>query len=101
MLVTAMVFQYPIGPYVVAAVLGVVTHAVAAVAMFAFAMHVSMLTFPQAHVGYSACSVAPHIMYIVPLVEFESAVAETKANATLLTHSTFQPARFWLNADAP
>ena len=41
MLVTAAVFQSPIGPYVVVAVLGLVTHAVTAVRMFASVMVVS------------------------------------------------------------
>ncbi len=40
MLVTADVSQSAIGPYVVAAVLGLVSHAVAAVPMFAFVMAV-------------------------------------------------------------
>ena len=100
MLVTAAVFQYPIGPYVAAAVVGPVTHAVTAAAMLAFVMHVSMPAFPHAHVGYAACSVAPHIRYIVPLVEAESAVVESKLVPMLLTRNTFQLARFWLNADA-
>jgi hypothetical protein len=101
MLVTAAVFQFPIGPYVVAAVVGLVTHAVTAAPMLAFVMHVSMPAFPQAQVGYAACSVAPHMRYIVPSVEVESAVVESKADAMLLTRSTFQAARFWLKADAP
>ena len=78
MLVTAAVCQYPIGPYVVAAVVGPVIHAVTAAAMLAFVMHVSMPAFPQAQVGYAACSVAPHIRCIVPWVEVESAVVESK-----------------------
>ena len=100
MLVTAAVFQYPIGPYVAAAAVGPVTHAVTAAAMLAFVMHVSMPAFPHAHVGYAACSVAPHIRYIVPSVEAES-VVEPKLAPMLLTRNTFQLARFWLNADAP
>ena len=62
MLVTAAVFQYPIGPYVLAAVVELVIHAVTAAPMFASMMHVSMPAFPQAQVGYTACSVAPHVM---------------------------------------
>jgi hypothetical protein len=100
MLVTAAVFQYPIGPYVIAAVVGLVAHAVTAVSMLASAMHVSMPAFPQAQVGYAACSVAPHIRYIVPSVEVESDVVESKADARLLTRSTFHAARFWLKAAA-
>ncbi len=100
MLVAAAVSQYPIGPYVVAAVVGPVNHAVTAAAMLAFVMHVSMPAFPQAQVGYAACSVAPHIRYIVPSLEVESAVVESKLVPMLLTRNTFQLARFWLNADA-
>jgi hypothetical protein len=99
MLVTAAVFQYPIGPYAVAAVLGLVTHAVTAVAMLAFVMHVSMPAFPQAQVGYATCSVAPHIRYIVALVDVESALVESKLLLTSRTRNTFQLARFWLNAN--
>ncbi len=56
MLVTADVSQSAIGPYVVAAVLGLVTHAVAAVPMLASMRH-AMLS--PLHVGYAARSVAP------------------------------------------
>jgi hypothetical protein len=100
MLVTADVSQYPIGPYVVAAVVGLVTHAVTAAPMFAFVMHVSMPAFPQAQVGYAACNVAPHIKNIVPSVEVESAVVEVKADARWLTRITFHAATFWSKADA-
>jgi hypothetical protein len=43
MLLTAAVFQSAMLPYVVAAVVGFVTHAVTAVAMFAFVMAVCVL----------------------------------------------------------
>jgi hypothetical protein len=43
MLVTAAVFQSAMLPYVAAAVVGLVTHAVTAVAMFAFVMAVCVL----------------------------------------------------------
>ncbi len=95
-LVTAAVFQYPIGPYVAAAVLGLVAHAVTAAPMLPSARHASIPALPQLHVGYAAWSVAPHIMYIVPLVELESAVVKSKAETKLDTRSTFQLAMFWL-----
>ncbi len=44
MLVTAAVFQSAIGPYVVVALAGSVSHAVAAVLMFAFVMAVCAAT---------------------------------------------------------
>ncbi len=44
MLVTAAVFQSTIGPYVVVAVVGLVAHAVTAVAKFALVMAVSAAT---------------------------------------------------------
>jgi hypothetical protein len=62
MLVTAAVFQYAIGPYVAAAVVGLVAHAVTAVPMLPSVRHVGMPELPQLHVGYAAWSVAPHIM---------------------------------------
>jgi hypothetical protein len=100
-LVTTLTSQYPIGPYVAAAVLGLVAHAVTAAPMLPSARHASIPALPQLHVGYAARSVAPHIMYIAPLVELESAVVESKAEAKLDTRSTFHPERFWLNDAAP
>jgi hypothetical protein len=51
MLVTAAVFHSPMLPYVllVAAVLGLVTHAVTAVAMLLFVMHKAHATGPTVH----------------------------------------------------
>ena len=63
--------------------------------------HVGMPELPQLHVGYADWSVAPHITYIAPLVEFESAVAESKAEVTFATRSTFQPVKFWSKELAP
>jgi hypothetical protein len=53
MLLTAAVSQSPMLPYVVAAVSGLVTHAVTAVPMFDCVMHVSEQLAPHilAHVG--------------------------------------------------
>jgi hypothetical protein len=61
MLVTAAVSQSAIGPYVVVAVLGLVSHAVAAAPMLASMRHVSEQLAPHMplHVGYAARSVAP------------------------------------------
>ena len=50
--------------------------------------------------GYAACSVAPHASYKASLFVAESAVAESKAEVRVVTHSTFQLARFWLKAVA-
>jgi hypothetical protein len=62
MLLTAAVFQPAMSPYVVAAVPGLVTHAVTAVPMFDCVMHASEQLAPHmvAHVGKAARSVAPH-----------------------------------------
>jgi hypothetical protein len=64
MRVTAAVFQSPMLPYVVAAVVGLVIHAVTAVAMLASVMQVtqSELTVQVAtlNVGHAALNVAPH-----------------------------------------
>ena len=98
--VTTLTSQYPIGPYVAAAVLGLVAHAVTAAPMLPSARHASIPALPQLHVGYAARSVAPHIMYIAPLVELESAVVPSKAKLKVVTRSTFQLARFWLKAEA-
>jgi hypothetical protein len=49
-------------PYVAAAVVGLVTHAVAAVAILPLTRHVSEQLAPHMllHVGYAARSVVPH-----------------------------------------
>jgi hypothetical protein len=54
----------------------------------------------ELHVGYAACSVTPHPVYMPFLSQSASAVVESKAEAKVVTRRTFQLARFWLNADA-
>jgi hypothetical protein len=49
MQLTAAVFQSAMLPYVVVAALGVVTHAVTAVAMLLFVMHMAHVTEPTVH----------------------------------------------------
>jgi hypothetical protein len=49
MLVTRLVSQSPIGPYVVVAVVGLVTHAVTAVPMLPSVMHKAHVTEPAVH----------------------------------------------------
>jgi hypothetical protein len=62
MLVTAAVFHSTMLPYVVAAVVALVTHDVTAAAMLPFVMHVVHCapTVHVGHVGYAACNVTPH-----------------------------------------
>ena len=55
----------------------------------------------DANVGYSNRSVAPHASYTLRLLQLESAVVESKADAKEVTLRTFQLARFWLKAAAP
>ena len=50
--------------------------------------------------GYAACSVAPHAWYKASLFAAERAVVESKAEVRVVTHNTFQLARFWLKAVA-
>jgi hypothetical protein len=57
MLLTALTSQSAMLPYVVAAVVGLVIHAVAAVAMLPFVMAVQS---PTLNDGHAAWSVAPH-----------------------------------------
>jgi hypothetical protein len=49
---------------------------------------------------YAACSVDPHALYMLFLWQSASAFVESKLPITLATRSTFQLARFWLNANA-
>jgi hypothetical protein len=49
MQLTALTFQSAMLPYVVVAALGVVTHAVTAVAMLLFVMHMAHVTEPTVH----------------------------------------------------
>jgi hypothetical protein len=62
MLVTAAVFQSAMLPYVVAAVVGFVAHAVAAVPMLPSTRHMREQLAPHMllHVGYAVRSVVPH-----------------------------------------
>ena len=60
MLVTALVSQSPIGPYVVVAVVGLVTHVVTAVAILE-AVRV-LAHVPEDQDGYAAWSVGPHLL---------------------------------------
>jgi hypothetical protein len=91
MLLTARVSQSAIGPYVMAAITGSVTHAVTAAAMLPSTKH---------QLGYAACSVGPHATYIARLTTKESAGVEANAVARFVTRSTFQLTRFWLKVDA-
>ena len=50
--------------------------------------------------GYAACSVAPHANAKASLFVAERAVVESKAEVRVVTHNTFQLARFWLKAVA-
>jgi hypothetical protein len=99
MLLTALVSQHEIGPNVVA-VVGLAIQSLTAVWMLSSVTHAGIKDFPQLQTGYAARNVAPHSMYIAYLVAYESASAVSKADATLATRRTFQPAMFELKADA-
>jgi hypothetical protein len=102
MLLTPLTSQPTMLPYVVVAVLGFVTQAVTAVPMLPLMRHVSEQLAPQLllNPGYAVRNVAPHSLYIAPLLQAESAVVEAKIEVRLVTRSTFQLAKFWLKAAA-
>jgi hypothetical protein len=58
------------------------------------------VTQADAHVGYSACSVAPQCEASAHRVAAESALAPSKIAVSSVTEATFHRARFWLKAAA-
>jgi hypothetical protein len=95
--VTAAVFQCAMLPYmyVVAAVVGLVAHAVTAAPMLLSVMH----TDREVHVGYAKRSVEPQLAYTARLMQSASPTP-SKAEEKVVTRSTFHEAMFALNAVA-